>query len=37
LGDSLSGTLLMYDALRSSFHKIVLPRDPDCPSCGRRA
>jgi molybdopterin/thiamine biosynthesis adenylyltransferase len=36
LGDSLSGTLLMYDALRAGFHKITLPRDPDCPTCGRR-
>jgi molybdopterin-synthase adenylyltransferase len=34
LGDSLSGTLLMYDALRAGFHKITLPRDPDCPTCG---
>ena len=36
LGDSLSGTLLMYAALRAGFHKITLPRDPDCPTCGRR-
>lgn len=36
LGDSLSGRLLMYDALRAGFHKITLPRDPDCPTCGRR-
>jgi molybdopterin-synthase adenylyltransferase len=36
LGDSLSGTLLMYDALRAGFHKITLPRDPDCPTCGGR-
>ena len=35
LGDSLSGQLLMYDALRAGFHKIKLPRDPDCPTCGR--
>jgi molybdopterin-synthase adenylyltransferase len=34
LGDSLSGELLMYDALRAGFHKIKLPRDPDCPTCG---
>jgi molybdopterin-synthase adenylyltransferase len=37
LGESLSGQLLMYDALRAGFHKIKLPRDPDCPTCGRRA
>ena len=36
LGDSLSGTLLMYDALGAGFHRITLPRDPDCPTCGRR-
>ncbi|HEV2551416.1 MAG TPA: molybdopterin-synthase adenylyltransferase MoeB [Stellaceae bacterium] len=34
LGDSLSGQLLMYDARRADFHKIKLPRDPDCPTCG---
>lgn len=35
LGESLSGQLLMYDARRADFHKIKLPRDPDCPTCGR--
>ena len=34
LGESLSGTLLLYDALRADFHRIKLPRDPDCPTCG---
>jgi molybdopterin-synthase adenylyltransferase len=34
LGESLSGQLLMYDARRADFHKIKLPRDPDCPTCG---
>lgn len=34
IGESLSGTLLAYDALRADFHKIKLPRDPDCPTCG---
>jgi molybdopterin-synthase adenylyltransferase len=33
IGESLSGSLLMYDALRASFHKIKIPRDPDCPTC----
>jgi adenylyltransferase/sulfurtransferase len=37
LGDSLSGTLLMYDALGAAFHKITVPRDPDCPTCGGAA
>src|SRR5579864_8352364 len=36
LGESLSGQLLMYDALGAGFHKIALPRDPECPTCGRR-
>jgi adenylyltransferase/sulfurtransferase len=36
LGESLSGTLLVYDALRAGFHNIKLPRDPDCPTCGRK-
>jgi adenylyltransferase/sulfurtransferase len=34
LGESLSGTLLVYDALRAGFHSIKLPRDPACPTCG---
>jgi adenylyltransferase/sulfurtransferase len=34
IGESLSGTLLIYDALRTGFHRIKLPRDPDCPTCG---
>jgi len=37
IGESLSGTLLAYDALQASFHKIKLPRDPDCPTCGAGA
>jgi molybdopterin-synthase adenylyltransferase len=36
IGDSLSGTLLMYDALRAGFHKIKIPRDPDCPTCAKQ-
>jgi adenylyltransferase/sulfurtransferase len=35
IGDSLSGTLLMYDALRTGFHRIKLPKDPGCPTCGQ--
>ena len=34
LGESLSGALLIYDALRADFHRIKLPRDPDCATCG---
>jgi molybdopterin/thiamine biosynthesis adenylyltransferase/ribosomal protein S18 acetylase RimI-like enzyme len=34
IGESLSGTLLMYDALDTRFQRIKLPKDPDCPTCG---
>jgi adenylyltransferase/sulfurtransferase len=34
IGESLSGKLLMYDSLNTNFHKIEIPRDPDCPTCG---
>ena len=37
IGESLSGTLLMYDALRASFHRVRIPRDPHCPTCGQPA
>ena len=34
LGQSLSGSLLMYNALDTSFYRVKVPRDPHCPSCG---
>ncbi|MBT5266565.1 MAG: molybdopterin-synthase adenylyltransferase MoeB [Rhodospirillaceae bacterium] len=34
LGDSLSGTLLMYDALSTSFRKIKVKRNAKCALCG---
>jgi adenylyltransferase/sulfurtransferase len=34
LGDSLSGHLLIYDALAASFRKIRVKRDPSCALCG---
>ena len=34
LGDSLDGTLLLYDALRTRFHSIRIAKDPECPTCG---
>lgn len=37
LGDSLDGTLLIYDALRARFHRIRIAKDPDCPTCGAKA
>ncbi len=33
LGDSLDGTLLLYDALRARFHAIRIGKDPECPTC----
>jgi adenylyltransferase/sulfurtransferase len=36
IGESLSGALLIYDALEVTFRKVKLPRDPECPLCGDR-
>lgn len=33
LGESLDGSLLVYDALETRFHRIRIPKDPECPSC----
>jgi adenylyltransferase/sulfurtransferase len=33
-GDSLSGRLLIFDALESSWREVRLRRDPECPVCG---
>ena len=32
-GESLSGALLLYDALASEFRKIRVKKNPDCPVC----
>jgi adenylyltransferase/sulfurtransferase len=37
IGEPLVGRLLLYDALKMRTRQIVLPRDPACPVCGRRA
>jgi molybdopterin-synthase adenylyltransferase len=37
IGDSLSGHLLIMDALSASFRKIKVPRDPGCPTCSENA
>ncbi|MGE0259069.1 MAG: ThiF family adenylyltransferase [Alphaproteobacteria bacterium] len=37
LGDSLDGTLLMYEALAARFHRIRIGKDPECPTCGPAA
>lgn len=36
IGESLSGHLLIYDALGATFRKIRIRRDADCPLCGAR-
>jgi len=35
IGETLSGRLLLFDALRMSFRELTLRKDPDCPVCGR--
>lgn len=37
VGDSLSGGLLIVDALSTTFRKVRLRPDPACPLCGREA
>ena len=34
VGRSLSGRLLMYDALAASFDEMTITKRPDCPTCG---
>lgn len=34
IGDSLSGRLLLFDALSTEFNEVTLRRDPNCPVCG---
>jgi sulfur-carrier protein adenylyltransferase/sulfurtransferase len=34
IGESLSGRLLLFDALAGEFNEINLRRDPNCPVCG---
>ncbi len=33
-GDTLSGRLLLYDAMDMKFREVKLRRDPSCPACG---
>ncbi len=37
IGDTLSGRLLIYDALEMAFTELKIRRDPDCPACGPNA
>jgi len=34
IGETLVGRLLLYDALKTRFRQITLPKDPSCPVCG---
>lgn len=34
IGDSLSGTLMMYEGLATEFRRITVRNDPGCPLCG---
>ena len=36
IGDSMSGSLLVYDALATQFRRIKVKRDPGCPLCGEK-
>lgn len=33
-GDVLKNTLLIYDALRTTFRRVKVPKNPDCAICG---
>jgi molybdopterin/thiamine biosynthesis adenylyltransferase len=33
-GHALKGELLIYDALKASFRKVKIPKNPECPVCG---
>lgn len=35
LGDLLVGKLLVFNALNSSFRQVKVPKDPNCPVCGK--
>lgn len=33
IGDSLSGRLMIYDALEQDFTSVIVERNPECPAC----
>lgn len=37
IGESMSGRLMIYDALSAEFRNIKVPRDPECPLCSEKA
>jgi sulfur-carrier protein adenylyltransferase/sulfurtransferase len=34
-GEPLVGRLLLFDALRLRFREVAIPKNPECPACGR--
>jgi adenylyltransferase/sulfurtransferase len=34
IGQSMSGTLMIYDALHTEFRNVKVKRDKGCPLCG---
>lgn len=36
-GEPLTGRLLMFDAMQTSFRTLKLRRDPECATCGKNA
>jgi adenylyltransferase/sulfurtransferase len=36
VGETLTGRFLVYDAMRMAFRELRVPKDPDCPVCGRK-
>jgi ThiF family protein len=36
-GEPLVGRLLLFDAQSTSFDELKLKRDPECPTCGKKA
>lgn len=37
IGDSLAGNLLVFDALKMTFRKVKVRKDPECALCGEKA
>ncbi len=37
IGESLAGHLLIFDALKMTFRKVKVRKDPECPLCGKNA
>ena len=33
-GDTLTGRLLLFDALQTTFDEVTVKKDPGCPVCG---